>query len=183
MTSGLKSTSICKFRSAFCPETGNSFILLYLKWVFSGYKSLSLNIQDNRCRGLNVSGQTLPQEIFKRFWNNFDFVPPMTYDTKAIIWLISFIANIFEWTENPSLLKVSVLHENGWFYGFHRQVKGRLIFPFNELLDRVKVLYASIAILIYIFQWDNLFQAANTASTELITFWGLHKKQRFRYWE
>ena len=58
-------------------------------------------------------GRTLSQEIFKKFWNNFDFVPPMIHDTKAIIWRISFIANIFEWTENPSLLEVSVRHENG----------------------------------------------------------------------
>ena len=77
-------------------------------------------------------GRTLSQEIFKRLWNNFDFlplmsydtkaiisrilfdfVPLMIYDTKAIISRISFIANVFEWTENPSLLEVSVRHESG----------------------------------------------------------------------
>ena len=33
---------------------------------------------------------------FGRICNNFDLVPPMTYDNKAIICLILFIANIFE---------------------------------------------------------------------------------------
>ena len=46
--------SICKFWSTFCPETDSPFVALYVKWVFSGYKSLSLNIQDNSWRGLNV---------------------------------------------------------------------------------------------------------------------------------
>ena len=116
------------------------FILLYVKWVFSGYKSLSLNLHNNSWRELNVSDvrvrRTLSEEIFKRFWNNFEVLPPMIYDAKAIIWRISFIANIFEWTENPSLLEVSVRYEIDWFYGFHWRVKGRIVFPFNELLDR-----------------------------------------------
>ena len=30
-------------------------------------------------------GWTLSQKIFTRFGNKFDFLPPMTYDTKAII--------------------------------------------------------------------------------------------------
>ena len=136
--------------------------MLYVKYVFSGHQSLSLNIQDNSWRGLNVYdgrvGRTLSQEIFKRFWNNFDFLPLMSYDTKAIISrilfdfvplmiydtktiisCISFIANVFEWTENPSLLEVFVRHESGWVYRFHWRVKGRLIFTFNELLDREEV--------------------------------------------
>ena len=29
-------------------------------------------------------GRALSQEIFTRFCNDFDFVPPMTYDTKAV---------------------------------------------------------------------------------------------------
>ena len=33
-------------------------------------------------------GRTLYQEILNRFRNNFDFVPPMIYNTKAIIWLM-----------------------------------------------------------------------------------------------
>ena len=54
MTLGLNSISICKFWSVFCPETGNPFILLYVKLVFSRYKSLPLNIQGNNWRGLRV---------------------------------------------------------------------------------------------------------------------------------
>ena len=45
-----------------------------------------LNIQGNSWRGLNVSEErvwwTLSQENFKSFWNNFDVVPRMIYDTK-----------------------------------------------------------------------------------------------------
>ena len=74
MTSDLNSISIFKFWSAFCPETEDQFILLYVKWVFFGYK-LSLNIKANSWRGLNVLdgriGRVLSQEIFKRF------LPPM----------------------------------------------------------------------------------------------------------
>ena len=33
-------------------------------------------------------GRTLYQEILNRFRNNFDFVPPMINNTKAIIWLM-----------------------------------------------------------------------------------------------
>ena len=143
MTSGLNSISFCQFLSAFCPETENSLISLYVKWVLSGCKSFSLNILDSSWRGLNVSdgcvGRILFQEIFERFWNNFNFVPAMIYDIKAIIWLIPIIANLFEWTENPSLLKVSIWHESDWFYGFHWRVKGKLIFPFIELLDKEQV--------------------------------------------
>ena len=42
MISVLNSISICKFYSSFRPETDNAFTLLFVKWVFSGYKSLSL---------------------------------------------------------------------------------------------------------------------------------------------
>ena len=77
--------SICKFWSTFCPETDNPFILLYMNFFW-------LNIQDNNWRRLNVLdgcvGQTLSQEIFRRSWNNFDFVPPMIYDTKAMMHIV-----------------------------------------------------------------------------------------------
>ena len=83
-------------------------------------------------------GRTLSQETFRKFWNNFDFVLPIIYDIRIIIWRISFFANIFEWAENPALLEVSDRHENGWFYAFHWRVNGRLIFPFIELLRYTK---------------------------------------------
>ena len=132
MSSGLNSTSIFKICSASCPNTDNPFTP---KWVFFDYKSLSLNIQDNNWRRLNVSdsrvGQTLSQETFLKSWKKFYFVPSMIHDTKAITWRKSFIANIFEWTENPSLLEVSVSDENGWFYGSHFPSEGKAYFVFS----------------------------------------------------
>ena len=94
MTSGLNSISVFKFWSTYCPEIDNPFILLYVEWVFSGFKSLSLNILDNLAEELPADlvteeilngklhflysvervGRTLSQENFKRFWNNSDFV-------------------------------------------------------------------------------------------------------------
>ena len=119
----------------------NEFSLVYIYIYIYIYRTI--NIQGNSWRGLNLSDgrvdQTLSQEIFKRSCNNFDFVPPMIYDTKAIIWRISFIANIFEWIKNQSSLEESVRRENDWFYGFHWRVKERLIFPFNELVGRKQV--------------------------------------------
>ena len=40
-----------------------------------------------------------------------------------------------------------------------------------------------VAILINIFEWNDLFQAANNSSVESVTFLELHKRQKFRYWE
>ena len=128
MTSDLNFISIFKFWSAFCPETEDQFILLYVKWVFFGYK-LSLNIQDNSWRGLNVldgrNGRALSQEIFKRF------LPPMIYDTNAIFWRISFIAIIFEWTENSFLSEVSVRHEKRLILWITLESKGKGFFTFS----------------------------------------------------
>ena len=129
MTSGLNSVSFCKFWSIFCPQTDNPFILLLCEMSFLWLQNIITKYR----------GQKLKKDIFKRFWNNFDFVPPMIYDTKAIIWQILFIANIFEWTKNPSVLEVPVWPEDSWFYGCHWRVKEKLIFPFNELLDREQV--------------------------------------------
>ena len=79
---------------------------IHFTLFLSDYISLSLTMQDNNLRGLDLSDgrvrRALSQESITRFCNYFDFLPPMTYHTKAIIWRTSFIANIFEWTENLS---------------------------------------------------------------------------------
>ena len=49
--------SICKFWSTFCPKTNDPLIFLYVKWVFSGGKSSSLNIQNSSWRWLDLSGR------------------------------------------------------------------------------------------------------------------------------
>ena len=89
MTSGLDSTSICMFWFTFYPEIDNPLILLYMKWVFSAYKS-SPNKQGNSWIGVSVSNgcvwRTISHEFFKKLEHNLDFVPHMIYDTKAIIW-------------------------------------------------------------------------------------------------
>ena len=142
MTSGLDSTSICMFWSTLYPEIDNPLILLYMNWVFSAYKS-SPNKQGNSWIGVSVSNgcvwRTISHELFKKFEHNLDFVPHMIYDTKAIIWHVLFITNIFEWTGTLSLLEVSVQQENFRLCGFHWWVKWRRICLFNELLNREQV--------------------------------------------
>ena len=53
----------------------------------------------------------------------------MIYDSKAVIWTISFIANVFKWTENPSLLEVSVWHKMTDFIDSIDDYKKGLLFP------------------------------------------------------
>ena len=106
---------------------------LWLQIVITKYTGQSLK----RVECVRRTCRTNTKKIFTRFWNNFDFVPSMIYDIKIIIWHILFIAKVFEWTENPSLLEMSVRHENGWLYGFYWRVKERLIFP-SKNYEKVK---------------------------------------------
>ena len=65
----------------------------------------------------------------------------ITHDTKAIIWHISLIANIFEWTENLLLPEASTRHASGNFNDSIFQLKRGLSFPLRKILkSRTKYL-------------------------------------------
>ena len=86
--------------------------MLYVKYVFSGHQSLSLNIQDNSWRGLNVYdgrvGRTLSQEIFKRFWNNFDFFTSheLWYEGYNLTYTVWFCTSHDLWYESYNLMYI-----------------------------------------------------------------------------
>ena len=103
----------------------------------------------------------------------------MTYNAKAkaIIWRISFIANIFEWTENPSIMEMSIRHENCWFYWYHWQIKGRLIFLFTccdvNLIFTKPVFclwWIQIELASFKMFWDNILQFKSCLKISIKTF-------------
>ena len=88
---------------------------IYQKYFYFGYKLFFLNLQGFRQRKLNV-----PDGYYYRKYlqvpEEFDFLPCITNDTKAIIWHISFIKKFFLSGHKINIfLEVSVQHANGKF--------------------------------------------------------------------
>ena len=111
------------------------FDYILLSWYMEIHMEIHLHdILDKIWSGLNVLDWHCPRTFSKDSGMTL-----ILYYLWSTISRISFISNIFGWTKSPSLLEMSARQNNGWFYGFHWRVKGRLIFPFNELLGRKRV--------------------------------------------
>ena len=135
-------------------------------------------------------GWTLSQEIFKRFWNNFYFVQSMVYGTKAVIWRTLFIANVFQWTETVFIESVRPTRQ--WLI-LRIPLTIKLfslkdLFPLQRISRYGTTLYVpQVTILIHIFQWGILFQAANNAYVESLTSWGFKglgiERMPHKFWQ
>ena len=78
-------TSTCVYQGVRSVSFSESFAYVLIKWFHIQFHR-AVPEESWRCRKDTVEegvGRTLFQEIFTRFCNNFDFVPPVVYDSKA----------------------------------------------------------------------------------------------------
>ena len=86
----LNSIKMFRFWYGVCPKTVNPLISLYYKSLYlQGCNWRRLNVTEGRFRW------TLSLEIITNFCSNFDFVPPMAYDAKSLIWHTYVLSQIF----------------------------------------------------------------------------------------